>query len=75
VELGTHTICMQVGKALEKGETYFGNVALKLNVKLGGINHKVRFCHLFIYFTILTTIFLVGRPDLVDEKINYDGWD
>jgi hypothetical protein len=42
VELGIHTVCMQASKALEKGETYFGNVALKLNIKLGGINHKVR---------------------------------
>ena len=41
VELGVHTIGMQPRKATEqKGQgMYFGNVALKLNMKLGGVNH------------------------------------
>ncbi|XP_006457125.1 argonaute-like protein [Agaricus bisporus var. bisporus H97] len=41
VELGVHTVCMQVDTALKRGEAYFANVALKLNIKLGGINHKL----------------------------------
>lgn len=41
MELGVHTIGMQPAKATEaKGQgMYFGNVALKLNMKLGGVNH------------------------------------
>ncbi|TFY69058.1 hypothetical protein EVJ58_g631 [Rhodofomes roseus] len=41
MELGVHTIGMQPTKATNpKGQgAYFGNVALKLNMKLGGVNH------------------------------------
>ncbi|KAG2357054.1 Piwi-domain-containing protein [Suillus spraguei] len=43
VELGVHTIHMLtdkvVGKEPNKQDQYFSNVALKLNTKLGGINH------------------------------------
>ncbi|KAG2753631.1 Piwi-domain-containing protein [Suillus brevipes Sb2] len=43
VELGVHTIHMLtdkvVGKDANKQDQYFSNVALKLNTKLGGINH------------------------------------
>ncbi|KAF9443073.1 argonaute-like protein [Macrolepiota fuliginosa MF-IS2] len=44
VELGIHTLCMQLGKALgdqRKQDQYFSNVALKLNTKLGGVNHQL----------------------------------
>ncbi|KAH7884145.1 Piwi domain-containing protein [Phlebopus sp. FC_14] len=50
VELGIHTLHMQTGKVLgdpsrqdskKKQDQYFSNVALKLNTKLGGINHKL----------------------------------
>lgn len=46
VELGIHTVCMQLEKALARGDSkkqdqYFSNVALKVNTKLGGINHKL----------------------------------
>lgn len=44
VELGIHTVCMQLDKAMgdpKKQDQYFSNVALKVNTKLGGINHKL----------------------------------
>ncbi|KAH7919917.1 Piwi-domain-containing protein [Leucogyrophana mollusca] len=44
VELGIHTIHMLTEKVLKdqkKQDQYFSNVALKLNTKLGGINHKL----------------------------------
>ncbi|KAI0919496.1 hypothetical protein AcV5_001549 [Taiwanofungus camphoratus] len=41
VELGLHTVCMLLKKAKEpkRQDQYFSNVALKVNTKLGGINH------------------------------------
>jgi len=45
VELGIQTIHMQLEKALnnpQKQDQYFSNVALKVNTKLGGMNHLVR---------------------------------
>jgi hypothetical protein len=44
VELGIHTVHMLLPKALKdqnKQDQYFSNVALKLNTKLNGINHKL----------------------------------
>lgn len=44
MELGVHTIHMQLEKALgepRKQDQYFSNVALKVNTKLGGVNHLV----------------------------------
>lgn len=43
VTLGVATVCVQVGKIRkEKGQPqYFANVALKVNMKMGGINHKL----------------------------------
>jgi len=46
VELGIHTIHMLSNKVLANSnfwnqDQYFSNVALKLNMKLGGINHKL----------------------------------
>ena len=44
-KLGVHSVCMQLDKALKddlrKQDQYFSNVALKVNTKLGGINHTV----------------------------------
>ncbi|KAJ7074810.1 argonaute-like protein [Mycena amicta] len=42
VELGIHTVHMQLSKAMNeprKQDQYLSNVALKVNSKLGGINH------------------------------------
>lgn len=44
VELGIHTIHMLSNKVLtdpKKQDQYFSNVALKVNTKLGGVNHKI----------------------------------
>lgn len=43
-KLGVHSVCMQLDKALKdqkKQDQYFSNVALKVNTKLGGVNHMV----------------------------------
>jgi eukaryotic translation initiation factor 2C len=45
VELGLQTIHMQLNNALNeerKQDQYLSNIALKVNTKLGGINHLVR---------------------------------
>ncbi|KAL4080951.1 Piwi domain-containing protein [Scleroderma citrinum] len=42
VDLGVHTLHMLTAKVLKdprKQDQYFSNVALKLNIKLGGVNH------------------------------------
>ncbi|KAF7290752.1 Argonaute-like protein [Mycena indigotica] len=44
VELGIHTVHMQLAKAMNeprKQDQYLSNVALKVNSKLGGINHRL----------------------------------
>ncbi|KAG6330100.1 hypothetical protein ID866_8990 [Astraeus odoratus] len=41
VELGIGTICVQSSKIKKQNIQYYANVALKLNAKLGGINHKL----------------------------------
>ncbi|MBE3041875.1 hypothetical protein IMZ48_04690, partial [Candidatus Bathyarchaeota archaeon] len=41
VHLGIHTVCMDWRKARPMKPQYFGNVALKWNLKLGGINHHL----------------------------------
>ena len=44
VELGIHTLHMLTAKVLKderKQDQYFSNVALKLNMKLGGVNHQL----------------------------------
>ncbi|EKM51085.1 uncharacterized protein PHACADRAFT_212985 [Phanerochaete carnosa HHB-10118-sp] len=43
MQLGLQTVCMQLDKAMkERGQDqYFSNVALKVNIKLGGVNHML----------------------------------
>jgi len=41
---GFHTICVQFTKVMkvERREAYFANVGLKINLKFGGINHRLK---------------------------------
>ncbi|OAX82129.1 hypothetical protein ACJ72_03524 [Emergomyces africanus] len=39
---GIHTICVVADKFKKNQPQYFANVALKFNLKLGGINHKLQ---------------------------------
>ncbi|KAI0313100.1 Piwi-domain-containing protein [Amylostereum chailletii] len=43
VKFGVHTQCMQLDKALKENgqDQYLSNIALKVNTKLGGINHRL----------------------------------
>ncbi|KAK4198626.1 ribonuclease H-like domain-containing protein [Triangularia verruculosa] len=47
VEFGVQTVCVVKNKILnEKGQRgYFANVALKVNLKFGGVNHKLHTLH------------------------------
>ncbi|KAK4176437.1 ribonuclease H-like domain-containing protein [Triangularia setosa] len=47
VEYGIQTVCVVKNKILnEKGQFgYFANVALKVNLKFGGVNHKLQTAH------------------------------
>ncbi|KAF4414841.1 hypothetical protein FACUT_13926 [Fusarium acutatum] len=38
---GIHTICVQGGRLRKESLQYFANVALKWNLKTGGVNHKL----------------------------------
>ena len=42
VELGLHTVCVVTQTFCNRSFSYYGNVALKINLKLGGINHELR---------------------------------
>ena len=48
VKLGTHTICVVGSKFVKGNEQYNANVALKFNLKLGGINQSVHSTNLGI---------------------------
>ncbi|KAF9649267.1 argonaute-like protein [Thelephora ganbajun] len=41
VYLQVHNVCVQVSKFRKGHLQYFANVALKINMKMGGINHKL----------------------------------
>lgn len=39
---GVHTVCVLERKCMNHDATYFANVALKFNLKLGGTNHILK---------------------------------
>ncbi|KAI2621955.1 Piwi-domain-containing protein [Hypomontagnella submonticulosa] len=41
VEFGFHTVCMLQINLMKAQKQYFANVALKVNLKMGGVNHKL----------------------------------
>lgn len=41
VHLGVHTVCVQSSKIRKGQPQYYANVALKFNMKLGGVNHDL----------------------------------
>ncbi|KAI1768597.1 Piwi-domain-containing protein [Hypoxylon sp. FL1150] len=41
VEHGCHTVCMIRSNMIKSNPQYFANVALKVNLKMGGANHKL----------------------------------
>ncbi|KAI0382147.1 Piwi-domain-containing protein [Hypomontagnella monticulosa] len=41
VEFGFHTVCVLQSNFVRKQPQYFANVGLKVNLKMGGVNHKL----------------------------------
>ena len=41
VYMGVHTVCVHSSKIRKKSPQYYANVALKFNMKLGGVNHSL----------------------------------
>lgn len=41
-EMGFHTVCVVRDNLLKKSAQYYANVGLKVNLKMGGANHKLR---------------------------------
>ncbi|KAL7622079.1 hypothetical protein AAE478_007581 [Parahypoxylon ruwenzoriense] len=41
IEFGYHTVCVLRANLVKKQPQYFANVALKVNLKMGGVNHKL----------------------------------
>lgn len=48
VRLGFHNVCVIEAKLTKNEVGYFANVALKVNLKLGGVNHSLRSQHKLI---------------------------
>lgn len=42
VEFGYHTVCVLRSNIIKCSPQYFANVGLKVNLKMGGINHKLK---------------------------------
>ncbi|KAK8069611.1 eukaryotic translation initiation factor 2C 3 [Apiospora phragmitis] len=41
-EIGFHTVCVVRDNILKRNKQYYANVGLKVNLKMGGANHKLR---------------------------------
>lgn len=41
IEFGYHTVCVLRSQLLKKNVQYYANVGLKVNMKMGGVNHKL----------------------------------
>ena len=76
VLLGIHTVHMQLRKARaapHKQDQYFSNVALKVNIKLGGINHLLDDASMKWLKTKKTMIVGIGKWSHLDSCRTHSG--
>ncbi len=75
VELGIHTNHMVLEHDAHKSEQYLANVALKVNVKLGGKNHMASFRASANSNECLNiSVARQRRHAMVPEEENYASW-